>query len=107
MFSALSRTDKDAGETESMMATIGAALQLQAKIAVGKLQVASLLNDKSRQVEAGWADRRDAQSLTAGNDKHVGLALAIDIGGANDIDPRNLDNKERLPASPFRTDVTD
>lgn len=36
-----------------------------------------------------WAELREAQALTAKNDPHTGLALAIDIGEAGDIHPRN------------------
>lgn len=36
-----------------------------------------------------WAELREAQALTAKNDRHAGLALAIDIGEAKDIHPRN------------------
>jgi sialate O-acetylesterase len=39
--------------------------------------------------ENNWAELREAQSLTAKNVLHCGLALAIDIGEANDIHPKN------------------
>ncbi len=37
----------------------------------------------------GWAELREVQALTAKNDKHAGLAIAIDIGDAKDIHPKN------------------
>ncbi len=36
-----------------------------------------------------WAELREAQALTAKNVPHCGLALAIDIGDAADIHPKN------------------
>lgn len=36
-----------------------------------------------------WAELREAQALTAKNLSHCGLAVAIDIGEANDIHPKN------------------
>lgn len=36
-----------------------------------------------------WAELREAQALTAKNMPHCGLAVAIDIGEANDIHPKN------------------
>ncbi|NJL32419.1 MAG: hypothetical protein HC898_12830 [Phycisphaerales bacterium] len=46
-----------------------------------------------------WAGLRDAQWETAKNVKNSGLAVAIDIGEANDIHPRNkLDVGKRLAA---------
>lgn len=39
--------------------------------------------------ENEWAELREAQAMTARNVPHSGLALAIDIGDANDIHPKN------------------
>ena len=39
--------------------------------------------------ENNWAELREAQALTAKNVRHCGLALAIDIGDAGDIHPKN------------------
>jgi sialate O-acetylesterase len=36
-----------------------------------------------------WAELREAQAMTAKDDAHAGLAVAIDIGEANDIHPKN------------------
>ena len=45
----------------------------------------------------GWNDLREAQALTAKTVPHVGLAVTIDLGDANDIHPRNkLPVGERL-----------
>ena len=40
-------------------------------------------------VDEGWAHLREAQSMTAHNIKNSGQALAIDIGDAVDIHPKN------------------
>ncbi len=53
------------------------------------VQLANFMAQQTQPVESGWAELREAQWLTARNDKNVGLALAIDIGEANDIHPRN------------------
>lgn len=37
----------------------------------------------------GWAELREAQALTAKNVKNSGLALAIDVGNAGDIHPKD------------------
>lgn len=39
--------------------------------------------------ESGWADVREAQRLVAAEDKHSGLAVAVDIGERYDIHPAN------------------
>ncbi len=39
--------------------------------------------------ESGWAELREAQSLTARNVSHVGLAVTIDQGRAEDVHPGN------------------
>lgn len=39
--------------------------------------------------ESGWAQVREAQRRVAAEDPHSGLAVAIDIGEADDIHPRN------------------
>lgn len=39
--------------------------------------------------ENTWAELREAQTMTAKSVPHCGLALAIDIGDANDIHPKN------------------
>jgi sialate O-acetylesterase len=36
-----------------------------------------------------WAELREAQAMTANSVPHSGLAVAIDIGEANDIHPKN------------------
>lgn len=53
------------------------------------VQLANFLAVQTQPSEGGWAELREAQSLTAKNDKNVGVAVAIDIGEANDIHPRN------------------
>ncbi|TWT79876.1 Glycosyl hydrolases family 2, sugar binding domain [Planctomycetes bacterium CA13] len=53
------------------------------------VQLANFMAVQQQPVEPGWADLREAQSMTAKNDDKVGLAVAIDIGEANDIHPRN------------------
>ena len=39
--------------------------------------------------ENSWAELREAQAMTAKNVPHCGLAVAIDIGDAKDIHPKN------------------
>ena len=39
--------------------------------------------------DSDWAELREAQAMTAANDPSSGLAMAIDIGDANDIHPKN------------------
>ncbi|MCO8120121.1 beta galactosidase jelly roll domain-containing protein [Stieleria sp. TO1_6] len=53
------------------------------------VQLANFMAPQQQPVESGWAELREAQWLTARNDQNVGLALAIDIGQADDIHPRN------------------
>jgi sialate O-acetylesterase len=53
------------------------------------VQLANFMDVQQQPVEPGWADLREAQLLTAQHDPNVGLAVAIDIGEANDIHPRN------------------
>ena len=53
------------------------------------VQIASFMAAVQDPVQPGWAELREAQALTAKNDPHNGLALAIDIGEATDIHPKN------------------
>ncbi len=53
------------------------------------VQLANFMGPQQQPVEPGWAELREAQLLTALNDPHCGLAVAIDIGEANDIHPKN------------------
>ncbi len=54
--------------------------------------IVSLANFQATNAEPrdnDWAELREAQALTAKNVPNCGLALAIDIGNANDIHPKN------------------
>jgi sialate O-acetylesterase len=53
------------------------------------VQLANFMGVQQQPVEAGWAELREAQLLTALNDPNCELAVAIDIGEANDIHPKN------------------
>jgi sialate O-acetylesterase len=53
------------------------------------VQLANFMAPQKEPSEGGWAYLREAQLLTAQADPKVGLAVAIDIGEANDIHPRN------------------
>ncbi|TWU45509.1 Glycosyl hydrolases family 2, sugar binding domain [Novipirellula aureliae] len=53
------------------------------------VQLANYMAPQQQPVEPGWAELREAQSMTAAKDERTGLAVAIDIGDANDIHPRN------------------
>ena len=51
-----------------------------------------LANWRARKVEpseSDWAELREAQALTMQRVPHTGMAVAVDIGEANDIHPRN------------------
>ncbi len=54
--------------------------------------IVSLANFQATNAEprdSDWAELREAQALTAKNVPNCGLALAIDIGNAGDIHPKN------------------
>jgi sialate O-acetylesterase len=54
--------------------------------------IVQLANYQARPTQPGtdtWAELREAQTMTAANDPQAGLALAIDIGEAGDIHPKN------------------
>ena len=53
------------------------------------VQLANFMARTKEPVESGWAELREAQTLTTTALPNVGLASAIDIGEANDIHPRN------------------
>ena len=55
----------------------------------GIVQLAGFLEASDNPVEGEWSALRDAQSNTARVVPHCGLAVAIDVGDANDIHPRN------------------
>ena len=60
------------------------------------VQLANYMPAALRPVESGWAELREAQTLTL-REPHTGMAVAIDIGEANDIHPKNkLDVGKRL-----------
>ena len=53
------------------------------------VQLANFMGVQQQPAESGWAELREAQLLTTLKDPRCGLAVAIDIGEANDIHPRN------------------
>lgn len=53
------------------------------------VQLANFMQTKPEPGESEWAELREAQAMTAKNVPNSGLAVAIDIGEANDIHPRN------------------
>ncbi|MGE9289406.1 MAG: sialate O-acetylesterase, partial [Puniceicoccales bacterium] len=53
------------------------------------VQLANFRARNDQPAESDWAELREAQSMTAANDPMVGLAVAIDIGDAKDIHPKN------------------
>lgn len=53
------------------------------------VQLAAFLPTHPEPRENNWAELREAQALTAKHLKHCGLAVAIDIGDAQDIHPKN------------------
>lgn len=53
------------------------------------VQLANYLERKPEPTESAWAELREAQLLTLKTVPKTGMAVAIDIGEANDIHPRN------------------
>lgn len=53
------------------------------------VQLANFMAVQQQPAEPGWAELREAQLLTSLKTPRCGLAVAIDIGEANDIHPRN------------------
>ncbi|QJE95465.1 sialate O-acetylesterase [Luteolibacter luteus] len=53
------------------------------------VQLANFMQAKPEPGESEWAELREAQAMTAKKLPNSGLAVAIDIGEANDIHPRN------------------
>ncbi len=53
------------------------------------VQLAAFQATNAAPRDNNWAELREAQTLTAKNLPHCGLALAIDIGDAADIHPKN------------------
>lgn len=53
------------------------------------VQLANFMAPPKDTSDAGWAPLREAQALTAKKVKNVGLAVAIDIGDAGDIHPKD------------------
>ena len=53
------------------------------------VQLANYMARTLEPMDAKWADLREAQRLTAQNHPHCGLAVAIDIGEADNIHPTN------------------
>jgi sialate O-acetylesterase len=53
------------------------------------VQLANYMEVKKQPGESGWAELREAQFLTTKALPNVGIGLAIDIGEAKDIHPRN------------------
>jgi sialate O-acetylesterase len=53
------------------------------------VQLAAFQATNAEPRENSWAELREAQALTAKNVPNCGLALAIDIGNAADIHPKN------------------
>ena len=52
------------------------------------VQLANYMAPQEAPVESGWAELREAQTMTL-REPHTGMAVAIDIGEANDIHPKN------------------
>jgi sialate O-acetylesterase len=53
------------------------------------VQLANFQATAAQPRENNWAELREAQALTAAKVPHSGLAVAIDIGDADDIHPKN------------------
>lgn len=55
----------------------------------GVVQLASFMDRVEAPIQEGWAALREAQAWTVANDPKTWLAVAIDIGEAKDIHPKN------------------
>lgn len=53
------------------------------------VQLANFTPTVDQPIQEGWADLREAQLLTAENLPKTGIAVALDIGEAGDIHPKN------------------
>ncbi len=53
------------------------------------VQLANFMDPVDEPAESAWAELREAQLMTSQNLENCGLAVAIDIGEAKDIHPRN------------------
>ena len=53
------------------------------------VQLANYQPAKKQPGESTWAELREAQTMTLSNTPNTGMALAIDLGEANDIHPKN------------------
>ena len=59
------------------------------KMAFLIVQLANFMQPNAQPEDSEWARLREAQTMTAANVAKAGMGLAIDIGDANDIHPRN------------------
>ena len=53
------------------------------------VQLADFMGEPSQPVESGWAELREAQTMTLDRLPNVGQAVIVDIGEGKDIHPRN------------------
>lgn len=53
------------------------------------VQLANFMQVPAQPVDDAWAELREAQAMTARRVRNSGLAVAIDIGDANDIHPKD------------------
>jgi sialate O-acetylesterase len=67
------------------------------------VQLANFMDRKAEPGESAWAELREAQLLTARRVPKAGLAVAIDIGEAKDIHPRNKQDVGRRLALAARS----
>ncbi len=61
----------------------------QSEFPFGIVQLANFQAAKDVPANSAWAELREAQQVTAQNVPNVGLAVAIDIGDAGNIHPKN------------------
>lgn len=72
------------------------------------VQLANYLAPPTEPQDGGWPRLREAQAFVANTVPHAGLALAIDIGEANDIHPLNKkDVGYRLALSAYKVAYED
>lgn len=84
-----SNTDR-AGEYRTMLRKLKGDWRTQfadSSLSVVIVQLANFMAPSSQPQESGWAELREAQRLSVLEDPHAALAVAIDLGEANDIHP--------------------
>jgi len=94
----------DAGSYRRLLEAYRGDLRAQfgAKLPLLIVQLSSYGPAPTHPAESGWAEVREAERLVAAEDKHSGLAVAVDIGERYDIHPANKEEVGRRLARAAR-----